>query len=103
MPPNSWTAWSATHSPASTAVFLAKHTSAIRFGLAGQLALAPRPRAYTRATSMRRAISASVFCTACREISGRPNVSRSRHHCDGEVEAALRARIRLRGKADALG
>ena len=30
---------------------------------------------------MRRAISASVFCTDWREISGRPNVSRSRHHC----------------------
>ena len=30
MPPNSWTAWLATHSPASTAVFLAKHTGAIR-------------------------------------------------------------------------
>ena len=31
MPPNSCTAWLATHSPASTAVFLAKHTSVIRF------------------------------------------------------------------------
>ena len=58
---------------------------------------------YTRATSMRRAISASVFCTDCREISGRPKVSRSRHHCDGEVEAALRAGVGLRGQADPFG
>src|SRR3954466_11461465 len=30
IPPNSCTAWLATHSPASTAVFFAKHTSVIR-------------------------------------------------------------------------
>ncbi len=60
-------------------------------------------REYTRATSMRRAISASVFCTLCREISGLPKVSRSRHHCDGQVQAALRTRICLHGKADAFG
>ena len=39
IPPKSCTAWLATHSPASTAVFLAKHTSVIRFGLARELPL----------------------------------------------------------------
>ncbi len=55
---------------------------------------------YTRATSVRRAISASVFCTCWREISGLPKVSRLRHHSTREVQAALCARICLCGKAD---
>ena len=60
-------------------MFLAKQTSAIKF-VSPASERSTTVREYTRATSMRRAISASVFCTLWRAISGLPKVSRSRHH-----------------------
>ena len=102
MPPNSWTAWLATHSPASTAVFLAKQTCRDQVGLAGELTLHHVARIDPGDVDAAGHLGQRVLHRLPRDQRAAERLPVAAP-LRGDVQASLRARIRLRGKGDALG
>ena len=83
-------------------MFLAKQTSVIRFGLAGELPLDDVSGVHPGDVDAPRHLGERVLHRLPRDqrpAEGLPVAA----PLDGQVQAALRARIRLRGKPDALG